>query len=187
VIVHDLDVDSGSAFPSKANALTIVDANRILAGTIATQDFESISLRHAKIFQSNGAVQEIEFAQRDPAKRDRKYRPSRLRVAASGKVLRACILELQGQYYRFPIIHASGMISRIRESGARACHPERSSSRLRRYAQGKRSRRTAATLPPLRCGSTPLAIARSAHHDSGVNAPLTMTVACTAPLTMTVA
>jgi hypothetical protein len=51
-------------FPDETNPPLVVDADRMLALSVAFQSFEPISRRHAQIVDSPGIVQETQFAKR---------------------------------------------------------------------------------------------------------------------------
>jgi hypothetical protein len=49
VIIDDFDIDRASLRPPKANAVLIVDANRMPSGKVPPQCFQTISGRNSKL------------------------------------------------------------------------------------------------------------------------------------------
>jgi hypothetical protein len=51
-------------FPDEANSPLIVDSDRMLSAPFGFQCLESVTGRHAEVFESLGYVQETQFAKR---------------------------------------------------------------------------------------------------------------------------
>jgi hypothetical protein len=64
VIVRNLNVVGIVVSPHEADAVSVVDANAVLACAVAAQDFKAISGWNQKIFQDRGSVKHLEFLQR---------------------------------------------------------------------------------------------------------------------------
>jgi hypothetical protein len=66
VVVHDLDVVGASGTPSKAEAPLLVDADAVLAGTVAGQLLEAVTWRDPEVTKGLGGVEDQQLAQRCP-------------------------------------------------------------------------------------------------------------------------
>jgi hypothetical protein len=65
VIVHNLDVFGATRGPAKAHAKLVIDANTVLARTIAFQRFQAIAGRDSQIIQSARDFQLSQLASRN--------------------------------------------------------------------------------------------------------------------------
>ncbi len=65
VIVDDLDIEGVTIAPDKTDPPLVVDANTVLARTIARQTFQAIARRNAQIVQSGGAIKHSQLASGD--------------------------------------------------------------------------------------------------------------------------
>jgi len=68
VVVDDLDVEGIGGAPDKADAPLIVDADAVLASTIALERLESIAGRNAQVGEGVGRIEDDEFPKRDALK-----------------------------------------------------------------------------------------------------------------------
>src|SRR5213594_666749 len=57
MIIHDFNVVSVSAFPSKANPPPIIDPNTMLSGPVTFQRFQSVTWRRAEIVDPSRLIQ----------------------------------------------------------------------------------------------------------------------------------
>jgi len=64
VVVHDLDVVGASGAPSKAEAPLLVDADAVLAGTVAGQFLEAVAGWDSEVTEDLGGVEDQQLAQR---------------------------------------------------------------------------------------------------------------------------
>jgi hypothetical protein len=62
VIVHYLYVFSACFRPTKTDAPLIIDADAVLAGSLAPESFQAIARRHPQIFQASSDLQLPEFS-----------------------------------------------------------------------------------------------------------------------------
>src|SRR5262245_42939187 len=65
MIVDDLDFLGSRFIPSEYDAPLIVDANRMLAGEIASQSFQAVPRRHGELAQADGVVDLYHFTPAD--------------------------------------------------------------------------------------------------------------------------
>ena len=65
VIVDDLDIERVTIAPDKTDPPLVIDANTVLARTIARQTFQAIARRNAQIVQSGRAVKHSQLASGD--------------------------------------------------------------------------------------------------------------------------
>ena len=63
VIVHDFDIISVGSYPAKHDAPLGIDSNAVKSVEIAMESFQPVSGRHAKIIQTGGGVEEVQFTQ----------------------------------------------------------------------------------------------------------------------------
>ena len=68
VVVDDLDVEGIGGAPDEADAPLIVDADAVLASTIALERLEAISGRNAQVGEGVGRIEDDEFPKRDALK-----------------------------------------------------------------------------------------------------------------------
>ncbi len=71
VVVDDLDVESIGRAPDEADAPLIVDADAVLACTVALERFEPIAGRNAQVGEGIGRIENDEFPKRDALKAGR--------------------------------------------------------------------------------------------------------------------
>ena len=64
VVVDDLDVEGIGGAPDEADAPLIVDADAVLACTVALERLEPIAGRDAKVGEGVGRIEDDEFPQR---------------------------------------------------------------------------------------------------------------------------
>jgi hypothetical protein len=76
VVVNDLDIVGVAVSPPEADAPLIVDADAVLAGSIAPQLLQPITRRHPEILEALGGIELGELAQHDPVD-DRRKPPAR--------------------------------------------------------------------------------------------------------------
>jgi hypothetical protein len=62
MVIHDLDIlrSSGPTRPAEANSPLIVDANAVLAGSIAPQRFQAIASQRSQVIEAGRGVQDLE-------------------------------------------------------------------------------------------------------------------------------
>lgn len=65
MVVHDLDALGASSSPAKANAILIVDADAVLARTIAFEHLEAVSRRDPQVVEPTGDRELPELPPRD--------------------------------------------------------------------------------------------------------------------------
>jgi hypothetical protein len=65
VVVHDLYSLRPDGSPAKANAVLIVDADAVLAGTVALQSLEAVAWRNPEVVEPTGDLELSEFASSD--------------------------------------------------------------------------------------------------------------------------
>ena len=65
VVVDDLDVEGIGGAPEEADAPLIVDADAVLASTIALERLEPIAGRNAEVGEGVGRIEDDEFSKRD--------------------------------------------------------------------------------------------------------------------------
>ncbi len=65
MIVDNLDVEGVTIAPDKTDPPLVVDANTVLARTIAGQTFQAIARRNVQIVQSGRAVKHSQLASGD--------------------------------------------------------------------------------------------------------------------------
>ena len=68
VVVDDLYVEGISGAPDEADAPLIVDADAVLASTIALERFEPIAGRNAQVGEGVGRIEDDEFPKGDALK-----------------------------------------------------------------------------------------------------------------------
>ena len=68
VVVDDLDVEGIGGAPDEADAPLIVDADAVLASTIALERLEPIAGRNAQVGEGVGRIEDDEFPKRDALK-----------------------------------------------------------------------------------------------------------------------
>lgn len=68
VVVDDLDVEGIGGTPDEADAPLIVDADAVLASTIALERLEAIAGRNAQVGEGVGRIEDDEFPKRDALK-----------------------------------------------------------------------------------------------------------------------
>lgn len=68
VVVDDLDVEGIGGAPDEADAPLIVDADAVLASTIALERLEPITGRNAQVGEGVGRIENDEFPKRDALK-----------------------------------------------------------------------------------------------------------------------
>jgi hypothetical protein len=66
VVIGDFDFVGILAFPAKAHAILVVDADAVLAGPVALKGFESVAGRNAQMVEGGGSFELGEFAEGDP-------------------------------------------------------------------------------------------------------------------------
>ena len=65
MVVDDLDVECIGSAPGEADAPLIVNADAVLTGTTALQEFETITWGNAKVGERIGRIENDELAKRD--------------------------------------------------------------------------------------------------------------------------
>jgi hypothetical protein len=65
VVIDDLDVVRVAIDPAETQAELLVDADAVLANTVAMQGLQPVAGRDAQVFEPHGRVQEVELAPRD--------------------------------------------------------------------------------------------------------------------------
>jgi hypothetical protein len=73
VVVDDLDVYRTVSCPSKANAITVVDANTVLTSPFTRQPFELVSRRGGQVFQDRRPIEVVELTSGHPPERLRAF------------------------------------------------------------------------------------------------------------------
>ena len=68
MVVDDLDVEGIGGAPDETDAPLIVDADAVLARTIALERLEPIAGRDAKVSEGVGRIEDDEFPKRDALK-----------------------------------------------------------------------------------------------------------------------
>ena len=68
VVVDDLDVEGIGGAPDEADAPLVVDADAVLACTIALERLETIAGRNAKVCEGVGRIEDDELPKRDALK-----------------------------------------------------------------------------------------------------------------------
>jgi len=64
-MVDDLDIGWPSFYPAEANPPLVVDPDRMLADTIATQLLQMVRRRRREVVQPLGSIQQPTFPKRD--------------------------------------------------------------------------------------------------------------------------
>jgi len=93
VVVDNLDIDRAGGGPPKADPILIVDADRVLARTVAPEPFEAIRWWGAEVRELLRLVQLIELSFRDGPQAAGTSSACRLRVPAVEDVLGRAIPE----------------------------------------------------------------------------------------------
>jgi hypothetical protein len=62
VVVHNLDIGRAGRGPEEADSPLFINADAVLAGTVASKSFEMVSVGNAQIVQTNGGMEQEEFA-----------------------------------------------------------------------------------------------------------------------------
>ena len=68
VVVDDLDVEGIGGAPDEADAPLIVDADAVLAATIALERLEPVAGRNGQVGEGVGRIEDDEFPKRDALK-----------------------------------------------------------------------------------------------------------------------
>lgn len=62
MVINDFDIQRITVLPTEANAELVVDADAVLACTVALERFQSVAGRHAQKVECGGGVQLCELA-----------------------------------------------------------------------------------------------------------------------------
>jgi hypothetical protein len=79
MVIHNLDILSTSTRPAEAHAELIINAYAVLAGTIASQGFQSVARRHTEVFQSPRDLELPKFSARYNSDAGKSFNPLALR------------------------------------------------------------------------------------------------------------
>jgi hypothetical protein len=71
VVVHNLNLVSVPIFPLKADSILVIDANAVLAFSIASEALQPIAGRHGQVAQCSGGIQQLQFLEGALPKIDR--------------------------------------------------------------------------------------------------------------------
>ena len=84
MIINDLNIGRASRRPAKADTQLVIDADAVLAGSVAMQQFQPIARWHAKVLQPAGDLQLPKLAPGDGfANRFTRWPPAKASVSAS--------------------------------------------------------------------------------------------------------
>jgi hypothetical protein len=61
MVIDDRDINRPSTRPHKADTVLVVDPNRVLPSSIASQGFEPISRRHTELIEVANGIQYSQF------------------------------------------------------------------------------------------------------------------------------
>jgi hypothetical protein len=76
VIVYDLDLVSVTLAPTKANSPLVVDADAVLALSVACQFLQSIARKTGEVFERFSAIQLVQFSECSTLDSSVEFRPS---------------------------------------------------------------------------------------------------------------
>jgi len=93
MVVSDLDLVWAAFSPDEADPEAIIDADRVLALSIALQRLQAVPRRSPKVVQPRGLIQLIELPPADREDIARQGLPGRLRILAIEHILGALIEE----------------------------------------------------------------------------------------------
>lgn len=65
MVIHNFDVLGAGSCPAKAQAILLVDANAVLASTIAQERFQAVAWRDTEVFQPSRNLQLPQLASRN--------------------------------------------------------------------------------------------------------------------------
>ena len=85
MIIRDFHVVSVAVFPTETDAPLLVDANAVLAVTVAPESFQTISGGNTEVLQVGGRVQHQEFTEGCPLDVGWKVSRYRIEVIARSK------------------------------------------------------------------------------------------------------
>ena len=132
VIVLDVDFEGMATLPPKCDAVLIVDANAVPAGTVALQGFKAISRRHEKIVETRRRVEQLELSL-DAAPQRLRNSPGRSAVALPKEVSGSLVAKrLNHTIFK---LHAS-RVMRQGENGGRATRRRHEHEHLGRLVLG---------------------------------------------------
>jgi hypothetical protein len=66
VVVHDFNIECIILLPSETNPPSVIDAYRILAGSVSFELLKTVGGRYPQIFKADGTMQHAQFAQGRP-------------------------------------------------------------------------------------------------------------------------